>query len=131
MVRETTVRATLKSRRVRLLLGAVAAVLIAGALVAPVVISGGGSGRPCSLTLSYLGRPYAVRSTAGTPVQDLSIGVGVTRGCGEKPQNVDVRSITGVRPARAVGLSGDPALWVRRGLCARISPSALLSCLSR
>jgi len=108
------------------------AVLIAGALVAPVVISSGGSGGSCAMTLSYSGKPYAVRPITGPPpVQDLAIGVGVTRGCGAKPQNVDVRSLAGVRPSRAVGLSGVQSVWVRRGVCARVRPGQLLSCLTR
>ena len=108
------------------------AVLVAGTLVAPVVISGGGSGGSCSMTLSYSGAPYAVRPVSGAPpVQDLAIGVGLTRGCGAKPQNVDVRSLAGVRPSRAVGLSGDQSVWVRRGVCAHAKPGLLLSCLTR
>jgi hypothetical protein len=116
----------------RLALGGVAALVLAGGLVAPVVIGRGGSSRSCATTLFYSGHPYAVRPAGGAPmVQDLAIGVGITRGCGAKPENVDVRSLAGVRPARAVGLSGDPAVWVRRGVCARSRPAALLTCLSR
>jgi hypothetical protein len=120
------------NRRLRLLVGALAAVLIAGALVAPVVISGGGSGS-CSGTLVYLGHPYAARSVgARSVVQDISIGVGVTRGCGTTPENVNVRSLSGVRPAAAVGLEGVPsAVYVRRGVCSSANAGTLWACLTR
>ena len=105
-------------RRYRLLLGGLAALLIAGALVAPVVVSGGG-GSSCSTTLSYLGHPYVVRPVGdATVIQDLPIGVGVTRGCGTKPENVNVRSLSGVPSTAAVGLEGvSSAVYVRRGRC--------------
>lgn len=120
------------NRRLRLLVGAVAAVVIAGALVAPVVISGGGS-VPCSATLVYLGHVYAARSVGGASVvQDISVGVGVTRGCGTKPEDVNVRSLAGVRPAAAVGLEGVPsAVYVRRGVCPAADASTLWACLTR
>jgi len=120
------------NRPMRLALGGVAALVLAGVLVAPVVIGGAGSGRPCVVTLSYAGAPYVARATKGAlPVQALAIGVGVTRGCGAKPQNVDVRSLAGIRPSRAVALSGASDVWVRRGICPRVEASALLSCLTR
>lgn len=120
------------NRRLRLLVGAVAAIVIAGALVAPVVIPGGGTGS-CSATLLYLGRPYAVRSVGGaTVVQDISVGVGLTRGCGTKPENVNVRSLSGVSPTAAVGLEGVPsAVYVRRGVCPAAGAGALWACLTR
>lgn len=120
------------NRRLRLALGAVAALVLAGVLVAPVVIGSGGSQPACSMTLVYAGHPYAVRSTkdAGA-VQDIAIGVGVTRGCGVKPENADVRSLSGVPASRAVGLSGTSDVWVRRGVCARVAGPALLACLKR
>ena len=120
------------NRRLRLALGGVAALVLAGVLVAPVVIGTGGSGRSCALTLSYSGSQYVARPATGSaPVQDLAVGVGITRGCGQKPQNVDVRSLAGIRPTRAVGLSGDPDVWVRRGICPDVTSSALLTCLKR
>lgn len=120
------------NRRLRILIGAIVALVIAGALVAPVVISGGGTGS-CSTTLVYLGRAYGARSVEGTTVvQDLSIGVGITRGCGTKPQNVNVRSLSGVRPTVAVGLEGVPAaVYVRRGVCSSANAGTLWACLTR
>lgn len=120
------------TRRVRLLVGALAALVIAGALVAPVVISSGGSG-PCSATLVYLGHAYSARAVKGASVvQDLSIGTGVTRGCGTKPENVNIRSLAGVRPAAAVGLEGVPAaVYVRQGVCASADAGTLWACLTR
>ena len=121
------------NRRLRLLVGALAAVVIAGALVAPVVISGGAPGGSCSTTLVYRGHLYGARSVAGaSAVQDLSIGVGATRGCGQKPENVNVRSLSGVEPAAAVGLEGVPSVvYVRRGICPSAEAGTLWACLTR
>lgn len=121
------------SRRLRLLLGGLAAVVIAGALVAPIVLSSGRSAGSCSPTLVYLGRAYTARSVKGAGVvQDLSIGVGITRGCGAKPENVNVRSLSGVPPASAVGLEGVPAtVYVRRGVCPSADAATLWACLTR
>lgn len=115
-----------------MLLGGLAALLIAGALVAPVVVSGGGGGS-CSTTLDYLGHPYVVRSVGDAHVvQDVSIGVGVTRGCGTKPENVNVRSLSGVPATAAVGLEGVPStVYVRRGSCTGSPASTLWRCLTR
>jgi hypothetical protein len=120
------------NRRLRLLLGGLAALLIAGALVAPVVVSGGGNGS-CSTTLYYLDHPYVVRSVGdATVVQDVPIGVGVTRGCGNKPENVNVRSLAGVPSTAAIGLEGvASAVYVRQGICTGSSGSALWRCLTR
>jgi hypothetical protein len=121
------------NRRLRIAMGLVAAVVLGGVLVAPVVLSGGGSGHSCSMSLSYLGQPYTVRRTGGANVvQSLAIGVGTTHGCGSKPENVDLRSLAGVSPAAAVGLSGDQtSIYVRRGLCPHATGRALLACLTR
>ena len=121
------------NRRLRILIGGTAALIIAGVLVAPVVLSGGGSNGSCSTTLYYLGHPYAVRPIGGVDVvQAISIGVAGTRGCGSKPENVNVRSLSGVSPAVAVGLEGDQsAIYVRRGRCPDVSGQALLSCVKR
>ena len=121
------------NRRWRLAVGGLAALLIAGALVAPVVLSNGGSNGSCSTTLSYSGHAYAVRSVGGASVvQAVSIGVGYTRGCGSKPENVNVRSLVGVRPARAVGLEGNETIvYVRDGVCPGVSAGALMPCLTR
>lgn len=121
------------NRRLRLLAGALAALVIAGALVAQVVLSGGRPAGACSATLDYLGRSYDARPVEGASVvQDISIGVGITRGCGAKPENVNVRSLSGVKPAAAVGLEGVPsAVYVRRGVCASDGAGALWACLTR
>ncbi|HEY2541433.1 MAG TPA: hypothetical protein VGH92_00120 [Gaiellaceae bacterium] len=120
------------NRRLRIGLGAFAALLIAGALVAPVV-DRGGSGKTCSTALSYRGRTYAVRPVRGNSlVQAVSVGVGVTGGCGLKPQNVNIRSLVGIDPARALGLEGDQtSIYVRRGVCRGVAPGALAACLKR
>lgn len=115
-----------------MLAGLLAAGVIAGALVAPVII-GGGSPGGCSTSLYYLGRPYVAREIAGTPpVQAIAIGVGVTRGCGTKPENVDVRSLAGVKASRAIASSGaSSSIYVRRGICPRASARTLLACVTR
>jgi hypothetical protein len=120
------------SRRLRLALGGGAALVIAGVLVAPVVLSGEPAGS-CSMSLAYLGKPYVVRSAGGADaVQAIAIGVGITRGCGAKPENVGVRSLAGVPPADAVAVAGDASsIYVRRGLCVHAKPRALLACLKR
>lgn len=120
----------LRDRRIRLLLGLAAAVAIGAALVAPVVLSGGSRGKPCAATLLFRGSTYTARDASGF-VQAIAIGVGVTRGCGIAPQNVNVRSLAGVTPSRAIGVSGDESsVYVRRGLCAAASSGSLLRCLS-
>ncbi len=120
------------SRRLRLALGGGAALVIAGVLVAPVVLSGEPAGS-CSTSLYYLGHPYAVRSAGGPDaVQAIAIGVGITRGCGSKPVNVGVRSLAGVPPGDAVAVAGDASsIYVRRGVCVHVTPRALLACLKR
>ena len=121
------------NRRLRIAIGLATAVVLGGVLVAPVVLSGGNPGGSCSMTLSYLGHAYAVRRTGGAGVvQNLAIGVGITHGCGSKPENVDLRSLAGVSPAAAVGLAGDQtSIYVRRGLCPHVTGQALLACLTR
>jgi hypothetical protein len=122
------------NRRLRLALGGVAALLIGGTLVAPVVLRGGGGSKSsCSTTLYYSGRPYTVRALDGAAVvQAISVGVGVMRGCGAAPQNVNVRSLGGVPPARALGLEGvQTEVYVRRGVCVHAAPRALPACLTR
>lgn len=120
------------NRRLRIALGGIAALLIAGALVAPVVDRGGPS-KPCSMALSYRGRAYAVRpSRDDSLVQAVAIGVGVVHGCGLKPQNVNLRSLVGIRPGAAVALEGDQtSIYIRRGRCANLAARALVACLKR
>lgn len=121
------------SRRLRIVIGATTALVLAGVLVTPVVLTGGGSNGSCSTTVYYLGRPYTVRPLGGADVvQAISIGVAITRGCGSRPENVNVRSLAGVSPAVAVGLEGDQSsIDVRRGRCLHASGEALLSCVKR
>lgn len=119
-------------RPLRLVLGGVAALVIAAALVVPVVDRGGPS-KACSMALSYRGHPYAVRPVPESAlVQAVSIGVGVVHGCGSSPQNVNIRSLLGVRPSVAVALEGDQSsVYVRRGVCPALAARALAMCLKR
>lgn len=121
------------NRRLRILVGGAAALVIAAVLVTPVVLSGGGSNGSCSTNLYYLGHPYTVRRLGGANVvQAISIGVAITRGCGSKPENVNVRSLAGVSPTLALGLEGDQSsIYVRLGRCPHLSGQALLSCVKR
>jgi len=119
------------SRRIRLFLGLCAAVLIGGALVAPVVLRGG-NGPACTLGLTYKTVSYRARTVSGSVVQDVALGVGVTEGCGATPMNVNLRTVAGIQWQRAVAVTGDSsALYVRRGLCPSASAQALLACLKR
>jgi hypothetical protein len=119
----------------RLLIGALAAFVIGGVLVAPVVLRGDGSpgGPACASSLLYRGRLYVARAAGAAPVvQAIAIGVGVTRGCGVSPANVDLRSLAGVEPSVAVGLPADQSsIYVRRGVCPSASSAGLLACLRR
>jgi hypothetical protein len=118
------------SRRTRLAVGAAAAVVIAGVLVAPIVLLGTGSkAPPCSTAILYQGQRYLPRHS-GRVVEAIAIGIGVASGCGQKPQNVDLRSVQGVSAARAVVIASNPStIYVRRGVCPSEQGSALLSCL--
>ncbi|HEX3343636.1 MAG TPA: hypothetical protein VHS09_03645 [Polyangiaceae bacterium] len=121
------------NRRVRLGIGAVSALLLGGALVAPIVLRDSGSSRDCSMTLTYAGSQYVVHPIRDNSlVQAVAIGVGVTHGCGYRPQNVNLRSLLGVSPAKAVALAGDvTSVYVRRGVCAHTTTGALRACLTR
>jgi hypothetical protein len=123
------------SRRGRLLIGACAALIILGVLVAPVVILTNGStgGKACSLALLYQGRRYVARPVASASVvEGVAIGIGVTSGCGTAPANIGVRSLVGVKPAAAIGLAADQSsIYVQKGFCMQSSPRALLACLKR
>jgi hypothetical protein len=121
-----------RGRRLRVGLGLVAAVVLAGALAVPVVLTGGGGshGRSgCRTTLRYARRTYVRRTDGPAPTQRLAIGVGVSSGCGARPANVDVRSLSGIAPSRAVGVAGDGAVYARTGLCAGAAGAALTQCL--
>ena len=118
------------SRRARLLVGAVTAVVIGAVLVAPVVLLGTGPKHaPCSTTILYQGQRYIARPT-GHVVEAIAVGVGVASGCGTKPSNVDLRSVQGVSSARAVALASESStVYVRRGVCPGKQDGALLACL--
>jgi len=115
-------------RRVGIPVGAVAALLLAVVLVAPVVF-GNEQVSPCVQTIRYKGLSYTARAIAEPPVQRLPIGVGVASGCGA-PSNVDVRSLEGISVSRAVAVSGQTgSVYVRRGVCAGADRTTLLRCL--
>jgi hypothetical protein len=120
------------SRRLRLLIGGVVAIIVATVLVAPVVLRGGSSS-PCSQSLSYAGRTYTARTANPRQlVQALAVGVGVASGCGAQTSNVNIRTLVGVRPAAAVGVDGEgSSVFVRAGLCSDVATAALASCLKR
>ncbi len=119
-------------RPVALAIGAVAALLVAGMLVAPVVIlSGGSKPKPCAAELTYRGRRYVARPVPRV-IQAVAVGVGVENGCGAADQSVNVRSLTGVAQSVAVAVSGESAsIYVRRGLCPDAAASRLLACVRR
>jgi hypothetical protein len=122
------------SRRVRFLIGGITAVVIAAALVAPVVLMSGNSNTPakaCAETLLYQRHEYVARPVTPGVVEGVAIGVGVTSGCGASPSNINIRSLVGVKPTAAVGLPGDAsAIYVRRGVCSQASAHELLGCVS-
>ena len=118
------------SRRTRLVVGAATALVIAGVLVAPVVLLGTGQKHAaCSTTILYKGHRYLPQST-GRVVEAIAVGVGVASGCGTTPTNVGLRTVQGVSAARAVALASDPStVYVRRGVCPGKRREALLACL--
>jgi hypothetical protein len=120
-------------RRVALAVGGLAALLIAGVLVAPIVILGDGSrGKACAQTLVYEGVEFDAHRVPREPVQRIATGVGVVSGCGQPESNVNVRSLTGISTANAVGVAGDAtSVYVRRGVCAGAAEPRLLACLRR
>jgi hypothetical protein len=124
------------SRRVRLLIGGAAALVIAAVLVAPIVLltGNGTQTKPCTQTLLFQDHEYVARRVvAAGLVQGIAIGIGVTSRCGgSAPANVNLRSLRGVKPTAAVGIPADQSsIYVRRGVCPRSSPRELLGCLSR
>jgi hypothetical protein len=122
------------SRRARFLIGAIVALVIAAALVAPVVLMtgrGASGAKPCAETLFYERHEYVARAVTPGVVEGVAIGVGVTSGCGAAPSNINIRSLVGVKPTAAVGLPGDAsAIYVRRGVCSQAAAAALLGCVS-
>jgi len=121
------------SRRMRLLIGAASALVIAGVLVAPVVLLTGGSASTCARALLFRGGTYVARPVpANAFVQAIAIGVGVASGCGASPANVNIRSLAGVAAARAVALPADSSsIYVRRGICSGAPETGLAACLRR
>jgi hypothetical protein len=116
----------------RLSIAVLAFLLLAAALAAPIVLHGGGSGeKACTSTLVYRGRRYVARPVPPAQVvQAIAIGVGLARGCNAPPSNVDLRSLTGIKPTAAVGLAGDQSsVYVRRGVCSASSSRKLMRCL--
>jgi hypothetical protein len=120
------------SRRSRLIVGAVVALVFAVVLIAP-ILPIGGSTKPCALTLLYGGKAYVARAVAaGDVTQKIAIGVGVASGCGTTPSNVSLRSLDRLSPSIAVGVGADASsLYVRRGVCKNASPKTLVACLRR
>src|SRR5438045_2911956 len=114
------------SRRVRVVLGLGAAIMLAIVLAAPVAFRSSG-GKPCARTIAYGGRIYTARAESSV-VQSIAIGVGVASGCGAAPANVNVRSVSGVAPSRAIALPTETStVYVRRTLCR--TAADLLACL--
>ena len=123
-----------RSRRLRLLIGALGAVVLVLTLVSPILIGGGTSPSPsCAKTLRYEQHGYTARAMP-TPrlVESLAIGVGVLAGCGAPPSNIDVRSFAGVDRQAAIGIPSDASsAYIRNGVCTASTGHALLACLRR
>jgi hypothetical protein len=120
------------SRRVRLVVGAIVAVVLVLVLVSPVIIGGGTTpSASCAKTLRYEQHEYTAREMP-TPrlVESLAIGVGVLAGCGGPPSNIDVRSFGGVNRRFAIGIPSDASsVYVRNGVCPARTGRALSTCL--
>jgi len=124
------------SRRLRLIIGAAAALVFAVVLIAPILPTGGSGGKhtkPCALRLLYNGQQFVARAVAAGQVKELkAIGSGVASGCGVTPSKIGLRSVDRVSPSVAVGVGADASsLYVRRDVCPRASSSTLLACLRR
>jgi hypothetical protein len=119
--------------RIRRLLVLGAGLVIAGVLIAPVVLSSSptASSSRCHPHLRYMTLLYERRSAAGVATQSKATGVGVLGGCGQAPTNVNVRSLIGIDPVRAVAIDSDSDIYVRRGLCSRSEGAQLHACLTR
>jgi hypothetical protein len=115
----------------RRLLGLLAAVVVAGALAAPVVLTvGGGPARSdCVAAVSFRGQTYERR--AGSVTQHAAIGVGTLSGCGQTPTNVNVRSLDRVSPVDAISIDNDTLPYVRSGVCGGADGRHLDACLRR
>jgi hypothetical protein len=124
------------SRRTRLAIGAVIALVFAVVLIAPVLPTGGSGGtakKPCALALLYNGQQFVARAvTEGQVRETKAIGIGVASGCGVSPSKIGLRSVDRVSPSVAVGVGADASsLYVRRDVCRRASTSTLMACLRR
>jgi hypothetical protein len=119
------------SRRARLLLGLLATLTIGAVLVAPVFFRGSSAGSTCAKTLAYKGVEYTARAVPATAfVQSIAIGVGIATGCGSTPANVNVRSVTGIRPGVAIAVPTEQtSIYVRTGTCADVAAARLVRCL--
>jgi hypothetical protein len=119
--------------RIRRLLVLVAGLVIAGVLVAPVVLSNSPTARQshCHPQLRYLNVRYDRRAAAGVATQSTATGVGVLSGCGQAPTNVNVRSLIGIDPVRAVAIDSDSNIYVRSGLCGGREGAQLRACLTQ
>jgi hypothetical protein len=116
-------------RRLRILLGLAGALVLLAVLAAPVAFRGGG-GNSCQRTLRYAGRDFVPRDADA--VQALAIGTGVVSGCGAAPENVEIRSVSGISPAQAVELpTQSGTIYVAKGRCPDLSGEPLLRCLRR
>jgi hypothetical protein len=120
----------------RLVIGAVIALVFAVVLIAPILPTGGSGGthgKPCALRLLYNGQQFVARAvTAGQVTETKAIGVGVASGCGVSPSKIGLRSVDRVSPSVAVGVGADASsLYVRRDVCRHATTSTLLACLRR
>jgi hypothetical protein len=99
----------------RRLLVILAALVVAGALVAPIVLSNqhGSSAPPCASGLTFRQHVYERRAAPAGSTQGLAIGVGVLTGCGRPPANVNVRSLVGIASAQELAIDGDDGVYVR------------------
>ncbi len=119
-------------RRIRLLIGAVVALVIVFALVAPVILSGETpTSQACIKTLRYASRAYSPRPMPKPSlVESVAIGVGALTGCGTPASTIDLRSLAGVRPSIAIAISTDAnSIYVRHSVCANVAGRALRACL--
>jgi hypothetical protein len=109
-----------------------AALVLLVVLVAPVVLRGG-PGSSCRRDLRYGGRTYTPRELQGARlVQAIATGVGVAAGCGASPENVDVRTLSGIPPRVAVALPTESdTVYVARGRCEAEAGRRLVACLRR
>lgn len=115
-------------RRVRVLLGLVAALVIGIVLVTPVVFRDNPNGN-CTKTLEYSGVRYTARALPAF-VQSIAIGTAVATGCGAAPADIAVRSVAGIDPAVALAVpTDDTSVYVHAGTCTGVAAARLLACL--